>query len=157
MSRTLMFSMLLCFAAPMLGWQKPAGKPSFTGVWQLDAAKSKTELKGLVWKIDQKDALFAIEEIESGKPVSASKCPIGKACEFEDSGKKMSAMTYFLDSMLIQTRSAADNSAVVKRKLKLNDDGSLLVELVTIVPSDKTETLVFTRQNGGATATAAAQ
>ena len=157
MSRTLLFLMPLCLAVPLLGWQQPAAKPSFTGVWQLDSEKSKTDLKGVVWKIDQKDAQFLIEETEGGKPVSTSKCPIGKACEFEASGKKMSAMTYFLDSSLIQTRSAADNSIVVKRKMKLNEDGSLQVELVTIVPSDKTETLVFTKQGGGATATAAVQ
>ena len=157
MSRTLVLSTLIFFAAPLLAWQKPAEKPSFTGVWQLDAAKSKTDLKGLVWKIDQQDVQLAIEETEDGKPVSASKCPIGKACEFEQSGKKMTAMTYFLDSSLIQTRSAADNSAVVKRKLKLNDDGSLQVELITIVPADKTETLVFRKQDAGATATASAQ
>src|SRR5688572_20307206 len=121
--------MLLFCAVPLLGWQKPAEKPSFTGVWQLDGSKSKTDLKDLVWKIEQKDAQFVIEESEGGKAVSTSKCPIGKACEFEENGKKMSAMTYFLDSMLIQTRSAADNSAVVKRKLKLNENGALEVEL----------------------------
>jgi hypothetical protein len=58
----------------------------------------------------------------------------------------MSAMTYFLDKSLVQTRSAPDNSTVVKRQLKLESDGSLRVELITIVPADKTELLVFTKK-----------
>jgi hypothetical protein len=55
-------------------------------------------------------------------------------------------MTYFLDKTLVQMRSSADNSSVIKRQLKLNEDGSLSAELITIVPSDKKEVLVFTKQ-----------
>ena len=40
-------------------------------------------------------------------------------------------MTYFLDKTLVQTRSASDNSTVVKRQLKLEPDGSMKVEQIT--------------------------
>lgn len=158
MSRWIGIAILFCFAASVSGWQKDSGgpvRPSFSGVWQLDPAKSQTELKDLMWKIDQKDAEISIEETSGGKELCVAKCPIGKACEFEESGKKMGAMTYFLDTALVQTRSAPDNSVVIKRKFKLNEDGSLRVELNTILPSEKTEVLVFTKQGAAAPAVAA--
>jgi hypothetical protein len=149
----LVISVIVCSSLPVSAWQNPAPgpvKPNFAGEWQLDSAKSKSESKDLVWKIDQKmddkAPEIAIEEIAAGKAVCSAKCPIGKSCEFEEGGKKMSAMTYFLDKSLVQTRSAPDNSLVVKRLLKLDDDGSLRVELITIVPTDKTELLVFTKK-----------
>ena len=58
----------------------------------------------------------------------------------------MTAMTYFLDTTLVQMRSASDNSTVVKRQLKMESDGSMKVEQITIVPSDKTEVLIFTKK-----------
>ena len=91
-------------------------------------------MKDLTWKIDQKDTEISIAETSGGKDLCTAKCPIGKGCEFEESGKKMGAMTYFLATTLVQTRSTADNSTVVKRQFKMNEDGSLRVELTTIVP-----------------------
>lgn len=153
MSRLVLSAIVVCFSLPASAWQQAAqapAKPSFAGEWQLDSAKSKSEAKELVWKIDQKmdekAPEISIEEIASGKALCAAKCPIGKPCEFEESGKKMSAMTYYLDKSLVQMRSAADNSTVIKRQLKLQDDGSLRVDLITIVPADKTELLVFTKK-----------
>ncbi len=140
-------AILFAFTFPLCGWQQSAVKPNFSGSWQLDSAKSKSESKDdLVWRIDHRGDSFSIEEVLAGKALGNSKCIIGKPCEFEQGGKKMSAMTYFLDMTLIQIRSAADNSTVIKRQFKINDDGSLRVELITIVPSDKTETLVFGKQ-----------
>jgi hypothetical protein len=154
MSRFALSAIVLCLPFAVSAWQKPAPdpvKPSFAGEWQLDSAKSKSETKDLVWKIDHKTDEKApeifIEEIAAGKAVCSAKCPIGKSCEFEEGGKKMSAMTYYLDKSLVQTRSAPDNSTVVKRRLQLEDDGSLRVELITIVPADKTELLVFTKKH----------
>jgi hypothetical protein len=153
MSRMVLFAIVLSFSIPASAWQQAAqgsGRPNFAGEWQLDSAKSKSETKDLVWKInhrqDEKAPEILIEEIAGGKAVCSAKCPIGKPCEFEESGKKVSAMTYYLDKSLVQMRSAADNSTVIKRQLKLDDDGSLRVELITIVPADKTELLVFTKK-----------
>lgn len=147
MSRLLGIAMLFSFTSALWAWQQPAVRPNFTGSWHLDPAKSKTELKDdLVWKIDHKGPDIAIEEIAAGKSMMNAKCSIGKACEIEDSGKKTSAMTYFLDMKLVQMRSAADNSTTVKRHLSMNEDGTLQVELITIVPADKTEVLVFTKE-----------
>ena len=153
MSRLVISAIVLCLPLPIAAWQKPApgsGKPNFAGEWQLDSAKSKSETKDLVWKIDQKmdekAAEIFIEEFAGGKAVCSAKCPIGKSCEFEEGGKKMSAMTYYLDKSLVQTRTAPDNATVIKRQLKLEDDGSLRVDLITIVPADKTELLVFTKK-----------
>jgi hypothetical protein len=154
MSRLVLSAIVLCFSLPVSGWQQAADrptKPNFAGEWQLDSAKSKSESKDLVWKInhkqDEKAPEIVIEEIAGGKAVCSAKCPIGRPCEFEESGKKISAMTYYLDKSLVQMRSAADNSVVIKRQLKLEDDGSLRVELTTIVPADKTELLVFTKKH----------
>ena len=148
MSRWTGIAVVFCFVFHLSGWQKDSAapvRPSFTGVWQLDASKSQSEVKDLTWKIDQKEAEISIEELSGGKGLCLAKCSIGKPCEFEDGGKKMSAMTYFLDGTLIQTRSVPDNSNVIKRKFTLNGDGSLRVELITIMPVDKTEVLVFTK------------
>jgi hypothetical protein len=43
-------------------------------------------------------------------------------------------------------RRASDDSTVAKRQLKMEGDGSVKVEQITIVPSDKTEVLVFTKK-----------
>src|SRR5688572_8475871 len=155
MARCIGTGILFCFALTLYGWQQASSgpvRPSFAGVWQLDPSKSQTEMKDLLWKIDQKEAEISIEETSAGKAFSLAKCPIGKSCEFEDSGKKMGAMTYFLDTALVQTRSTADNSNVVKRKFTLTGDGTLRVEMTTIVPSDKTEVLVFNKQAAAAAA-----
>ena len=53
---------------------------------------------------------------------------------------------YFLDTPLVQMRRASDDSTVAKRQLKMEGDGSVKVEQITIVPSDKTEVLVFTKK-----------
>jgi hypothetical protein len=136
-----------CLTLSISGWQEPLAKPNFSGSWHLDTSKSKTDVKeDLVWKIDQKLGDIVIEEISTGKSTSTSKCVIGKSCEFDDNGRKMTAMTYFLDTTLVQMRSASDNSTVVKRQLKMEGDGSMRVELTTIVPSDKTDVLVFTKK-----------
>ncbi len=147
MSRLIAIAILFSFTLLLSGWQQPPAKPNFSGAWQLDAAKSKTEAKDLTWKIDHTPGDIGIEEVSGGKTLCNTKCAIGKVCEFDENGKKMSAMTYFLDTTLVQIRSAADNSSVVKRHLKMNEDGSLKVELITIVPADKTETLVFNKQH----------
>jgi hypothetical protein len=140
-------SILISFTLPLLSYQDPPAKPDFSGVWQLDRSKTKAEVtQDVIWNINQQTANISIEESVGGKTQTTAKCAIGKQCEFEENGKKTSAMTYFLDKTLVQMRSAADNSSVIKRQLKLNEDGSLSAELITIVPSDKKEVLVFTRQ-----------
>jgi hypothetical protein len=152
MSRLIAIAILFSTTLLLSGWQKTPAKPNFTGVWQLDPAKSKTEVKDdLSWKIDQTPAEISIEELSGGKSLSNTKCVIGKVCEFSENGKKRTAMTYYLDTTLVQIRSAADNSSVIKRHLKMNDDGSLQVELITLVPSDKTETIVFNKQTTAST------
>ena len=151
MLRLIGFAIPFCLALPVSGWQEPVPKPNFSGSWQLDIAKSKTDVKDdLVWKIDHKSGDIAIEEISLGKSTCTAKCALGKSCEFDDNGRKMSAMTYFLDTTLVQMRSASDNSSVVKRQLKIEGDGSMKVEQITIVPSDKTEVLVFTKKTPSA-------
>ena len=146
MLRLIGLAIPFCLTLPSSGWQGPVAKPNFSGSWQLDSTKSKTDVKeDLVWKIDQKSGDIAIEEISHGKSTCTAKCSLGKSCEFDDKGQKMTAMTYFLDTTLIQMRSASDNSTVVKRQLKIEGDGSMKVEHITIVPSDKTEVLVFTK------------
>jgi hypothetical protein len=149
MSHWIAVAILLCLTLPLYGWQNdPASsRPSFAGVWQLDSSKSQTDAKDLVWKVDQKEAEITIEETSGGKALSLAKCPIGKPCEFEETGRKMGAMTYFNGKALVQTRSAPDNTTVIKRKMQLAEDGSLRVELITIVPTDKTEVLVFNKQD----------
>ena len=147
MLRLIGLAIPFCLTLPISGLQEPVSKPNFSGSWQLDTTKSKTDIKeDLVWKIDQKSGDIAIEEISLGKSTCNAKCAIGKSCDFDDNGRKMTAMTYFLDTTLVQMRSASDNSTVVKRHLKIEADGSMRVEQITIVPSDKTDVLVFTKK-----------
>src|SRR4051794_37234618 len=152
MSRFIGTAILLCSTLPLFGWQQSAAtRPNFSGSWELDLAKSNTALKDtLVWKIDHKLADIAIDEVSATKTLSSTKCTIAKPCEFDDNGKKSSAMTYFLETTLVQIRSAPDNSSVVERHLTIDEHGSMRVEVMGIVPSSKTEVLVFTRQNAAA-------
>ena len=149
MSRRFGFLILFGLSVNLSGWQQPSTKPNFSGFWQLDQAKSKTDMKDLVWKIDHQSNDILIEELAGGKSVSHAKCSVGKLCEYNDSGKQMTAMTYFLDTTLVQMRSSSDNSSVIKRHLKMADDGSMTVELITIVPADKKDVLVFMKQKTG--------
>jgi len=152
MSRLIALAVLFWLTCPVAAWQAPAAKPNFSGSWQIDAAKSKPEVKDdVVWKIDHKQGDISIDELLVGKSVCSAKCTIGKPCEFQGHGKKMTAMTYFLDTTLVQMRTAGDNSSVVKWQMKMDPDGSMEVEQITIVPADKTELLVFRKAaNGGA-------
>lgn len=147
MPRLVNIGSLFCLGFILCIGQTPTEKPNFTGNWQLDTAKSKADAKGdIVWKIDHKSGDISIEEVSEGKVVSSAKCAIAKPCQFEDAGRKMSAMTYFLGSTLVQIRSAEDNSTAIKRQFKMDADGTMHVELITIVPADKTEVLVFGKQ-----------
>src|SRR3954471_19119256 len=151
MSRLIGPAVLFCSTLPLAGWQQPSARPNFSGSWQLDHAKSDTALKDdVVWKIDHKLTDIAIEELSGSKTLSSAKCTIAKPCEFDDNGKTSSAMTYFLETTLVQIRSAPGNSSVVERHLTIDEHGSMRVELMAIVPSSKTEVLVFTRQNPAA-------
>lgn len=155
MSRILGIALLIGYTLPTWSWQQTSNRPVFTGSWQLDLAKSKKDGKDdLLWKIvhDPKAGDISIEEVSGGKTVCSAKCAIGKPCEYDDGGKKMGAMTYFLDTTLVQMRSAADNSSVIKRQLKMNEDGTLEVQVMTITPVDKTEVLVFNKQKTDAAA-----
>src|SRR3954453_22134826 len=151
MSRFIGPAVLFCWTLPLVGWQQPAARPNFSGSWQLDLVRSNTALKdALVWKIDHKLADIAIEEVSGSKTLSSAKCTIAKPCEFDDNGKKNSAMTYYLETTLVQIRSAPDNSSVIERHLTIDEHGAMRVEVMAIVPSGKPEVLVFTRQNPAA-------
>lgn len=77
MLRLIGLAIPFCLTLPISGWQEPVPKPNFSGSWQLDITKSKTDVKeDLVWKIDQKSGDIAIEEIALGKSTCTAKCAL---------------------------------------------------------------------------------
>ena len=45
MLRLIGLAIPFCLTLPISGWQGPVAKPNFSGSWQLDITKSKTDVK----------------------------------------------------------------------------------------------------------------
>jgi hypothetical protein len=148
--------MVLAFAAfCVAGWAQNE-RPNLSGTWQLDSSKSQfTSGKpgGMTWVIDEKDDAIRMkvtEKDEVGREHDFDiNCGLGgKECSFKDVGGESKATFWYNGPVLVEMITRGKNDRVSKTRMKLADDGkSMNVEVKSIVPpSDKAETLVFTKQ-----------
>ena len=138
---------LAVFALP--GTAQEASKPSLTGTWQFDAAKSElhnSKMTSATWVIDEGDNSIHITATESGKNKKTEmQCTTdGKECQV--TGDKSKASFWYNGPILVEMQTKGDT--VTRFRLKASEDGkTLTVELTHIVPQiDKSELLVFQKQ-----------
>jgi len=135
------------FALPAMA-QEPA-KPSLTGTWQFDAAKSElhnNKMTGATWVIDEGDNSIHITATESGKgkKIEMQCTTDGKECQV--TGDKSKASFWYNGPILVEMQTKGDT--VTRFKMKASEDGkTLTVELTHIVPqNDKSDLMVFQKQ-----------
>jgi len=113
-----------------------AEHPDLNGVW-------KTADAGETISIHQKDD--AVEIAEQGKETSDIQCnTMGQACKVKGGEVTM----WFNNGTLVVMESLHGNSKVIKKRLKVADDGkSLEEEIVHIVPAGSTEKVSLVRES----------
>lgn len=138
---------LALFALP--GTAQEAGKPSLTGTWQFDSAKSElhnSKTAVATWVIDEGDNSIHITETETAKSKKIdTQCTTdGKECPV--TGDKSKASFWYNGTILVKMQTKGDQ--VTRYRLKASEDGkTLTVELTHIVPqTDKIDLLVFQKQ-----------
>jgi hypothetical protein len=141
------YLILALFALP--GTAQESGKPSLTGTWQFDAAKSElhySKISSAIWVIDEGANSIHITETEGAKSKKIDmQCTTdGKECQV--SGDKSKASFWYNGPILVEMQTKGDQ--VTRFRLKAAEDGkTMTVELTHIVPqTDKSDLLVFTKQ-----------
>jgi hypothetical protein len=145
-----MTTLAACFALALLAFSANGqDKPSLTGTWQFDAAKSEqrtTKISTATWVIEEGDNAIHITESEGGKSKKIElQCTTdGKECQV--TGDKAKASFWYSGPMLVEMETRGDR--VTRYKIKASDDTkTLTVEMVHIVPQiDKIDVLVFAKQ-----------
>jgi len=135
---------LAVFALP--GTAQEAAKPSLTGTWQFDPARSElhnSKMTSATWVIDEGDNSIRITATESGKSKKVEmQCSTdGKECQV--TGDKSRASFWYNGPILVEMQTKGDT--VTMFRLKASEDGkTLTVELTHIVPQiDKSDLMVF--------------
>ena len=135
-------------------------KPDISGKWSLDPAKSKVhESAGRVLEIEKRDKeLHILEKVSrSGKEATVEyQCAaIGKECEMKDEGHPAKVSLYYNGAALVETKTnGREGEDVTRRKIELNADGTLSIEVMHIVPQKEAQKMVFTRAGGDQSARA---
>ncbi|HEY6393056.1 MAG TPA: hypothetical protein VIX89_17375 [Bryobacteraceae bacterium] len=126
-----------------------AAKPSLTGTWQFDAAKSElhgSKMTSATWVIDEGDNSIHLTETEGGKnkKIEMQCTTDGKECQV--TGDKSRASFWYNGPILVEMQTKGDT--VTRFKMKASEDGkTLTVELTHIVPqNDKSDLMVFQKQ-----------
>jgi hypothetical protein len=126
-------------------------RPSLSGTWKIDQARSQPGDKDIVLVIDQNRDSIHIQEIRGPKPkedVSDFTCDtMGKQCPMQDAGDKAEVSVYYNGPVLIVLKThGRPGSSVEKRRLSLSPSGdSLMVDVIPIVPEGQTEKLLFSK------------
>jgi hypothetical protein len=138
---------LALFALPAIAQE--AAKPSLTGTWQLDAAKSElhnSKVTTATWVIDESANSIHLSETEGAKSKKIDmQCTTdGKECQV--SGDKSKASFWYNGPILVEMQTKGDQ--VTRYRLKASEDGkTLTVELTHLVPPlEKSDLLVFQKQ-----------
>ena len=129
-----------------------ADAPNFTGHWQIDPAKSKSESeRTLALDVIQngQDVTFTRLYEDAGKQVTAKlTCTVGGAqCEFLENGHKAKGSLWYDGPKLVILKTDGDKrDSTVEWQLQLVDDGKTLnANREVMEPSDHVEKLVFTK------------
>lgn len=130
-----------------------ADHPSLGGTWTLDPSHSDTaesKIKSETLSISQQPEAIQLTETitaANGKVITSEiACnTAGETCKIKDHGQAEVSFWYN-GGMLVMSEMRHSNDWVVKRRLKPSDDGrALTIEVIHLAPTQKTETLTFTR------------
>ena len=135
----------------LVGASAAADRPNLSGTWLLDAAHSQirdSKLKTETLEIKQKEDAVEIADNANigGKDRKLEyECRAdGRTCKAKD----LSVMVYYNGPMLVVLEMSHNNAIVVKKSLKISEDGKTLsMEVIHIAPPGlKDESLTFVKQ-----------
>jgi hypothetical protein len=146
--KSTVFVILLCCGTLLLA--QDGAHPNFSGTWQLDPAKSEihTKVAATAWAIRQDDESISIDQEIKGK-VQSLKCGLnGANCKGKPDGESGEVTFYYNGALLVETDFFGhDKDRVVKKRLKLGDDGKTMeIEVLHITPQGPSEKWVFAKQ-----------
>jgi hypothetical protein len=130
-----------------------ADHPALGGNWVLDPSHSDTgvsKIKGETLLINQQPEAVQLSETitaANGKETTSeiSCSTTGETCKIKDHGQAEISFWYN-GGMLVMSETRHGNDWAVRRRLKASDDGrTLTIEVIYLAPTQKTETLTFTR------------
>lgn len=130
-----------------------ADHPVIGGTWVLDASHSNavvSKIKAETLSISQQPENVQLESTITGangkETTSDISCnTAGETCKVKDHGEAQISFWYNA-GMLVMSEMRHGDEWVVKRRLKPSEDGrTLTMEVMYLVPQEKTETLTFTR------------
>lgn len=140
----------LLFALPL----RANDKPTLTGDWQLDAAKSQIQDgKTMTLSIDNSSPKIKMVQVvrdKDGKELTYEfTCEAGGGeCQFDDAGHKAKVTLWYSGpSLVVLTTEGPKEDASNEWTLKISpDQKTLTLELEHIDPAGKVETLVFNKK-----------
>jgi hypothetical protein len=116
-------------------------RAKLAGKWELQSDSSG---KGPVWVIEDKRFSLHITRLVGEQKICEFECDLGKECKVKDSGKSVTEQIYFNGPKLVELETKGND--VIKRLFTAaSQPDTMQVEVIQLVPSGKTETLVFKR------------
>jgi hypothetical protein len=117
-------------------------RAKLAGKWEMKSEGAAD--KAPVWVVEDKGTSIHIMRLVGAEKVSDFECDLGKECKVKDSGKSVTEQIYFNGPKLVEIETKG--SEVVKRRFETaTEPDTMQVEVMPLVPSGKTETLVFKR------------
>jgi hypothetical protein len=129
-------------------------KPTLTGDWVLDAAKSQpSDQREMTLTIDNSSSTVkmtkVVHEKDGKETTSQFTCAAGGGeCQFDDGGHKSKVTLWYSGpSLVVLTTDGPKEDASDELTFKISPDKkTLTMELEHIEPEGKTETLVFNKK-----------
>jgi hypothetical protein len=145
-----------CLAVTVWSCALAADRPSLSGTWEMDAAKSQvadSKLKGQSWLITQNDDSIEISEILTDTGGKQRKIVIqcntdGKDCKIKENGQATQVSMYYNGEALVLLEQWHGTDFVTKKRILTADEGKTLkVEVAHIAPAGhKDEVWTFVKQ-----------
>lgn len=126
-------------------------KPDISGKWLLDTGKSKLhEAADRVLEIEKRDkGVHILEKVKrpDKEAVIEYECEFnGRECDMKDEGHAAKVSLYYNGPALVETKTnGREGEDVTRRKIELNSDGTLSIEVQHIVPQREPQKFVYTR------------
>jgi hypothetical protein len=117
-------------------------RAKLVGKWELQSENGSG--KAPVWVIEDKRFSMHITRLVGEQKMCEFECDLGKECKVKDSGKSVTEQIYFNGPKLVELETKG-NDVVKRRFTAATTPDTLEVEVIQLVPSGKTETLVFKR------------
>jgi hypothetical protein len=113
------------------------------GSWELQGAEENSP--ALSWTFSTAKSSIRVTQLDAGGKIADFACSTeGTTCEIKTAGKKATVSMWFNGPRLVEMESKG--SDVVKRRFKILPQGDVMeMEVIPVVPSEKTETFQFKR------------